>query len=108
MATCSSADQTSDGNYYELSHDSLVVPILTTRRLWFLARSGRLILALVGTLVVLAVVTIMLGAAMLAPSEWGIFEAVLMMIGLPLVYMLGRAVFQSSRELVTTWRRLRV
>lgn len=37
-------DQTMVGDYYELSHDSLVAPVMNSRRLWFIAKAGLLLI----------------------------------------------------------------
>jgi hypothetical protein len=95
------------GAYYELSHDSLVAPVLESRRVWFLLRTlGLLLMAAASTVVLLSVTA---GAAstmfeMQKPAE--------LLIAVPiiggLVWWAASWLRNRWRDVTEMWRRIRL
>ena len=66
------AEPSDSGTYYELSHDSLIAPVLESRRVWFVARSVALIvMLLVGFVVFLIFMGGTVVAMVAAKLSWG-------------------------------------
>jgi conflict system STAND superfamily ATPase len=104
-------DQSADGNYYELSHDSLVVPVMESRRLWFVARA----LAVLTFAVVVLLITLY-SAAMFASfvlarlfmdlAEHPIGTLVAALLGIALLVIAARIVLRHLREFWEMARRI--
>ena len=95
------------GAYYELSHDSLVAPVLESRRVWFLLRTlGLLLLAAASTVVLLFVTA---GAA---TSLIDMEKPLELVIAVPIIAGLGwwAAAWLRNRwrDVTEMWRRIRL
>jgi hypothetical protein len=94
-------DQTTAGDYFELSHDSLVVPVLNSRRMWFLAKAGSsLVPIVVAVLGCLAIV----GFAIEYQGDWWWFA----LTAVVLVYLQTRYVLHRIRRTRDYLRRIRI
>lgn len=94
-------DQTTAGDYYELSHDSLVVPVLNSRRMWFLAKAGSSLVPIVAAVVLCLVIV---AFAIAYPGDWWWFALTAVM----LVYLLIRYVMHRVRQTRDYLRRIRI
>jgi hypothetical protein len=100
-------DQSIEGNYYELSHDSLIKPVINSRRLWFAFRAGLLFICVVIVLIAAIVYIIMPFATIFSNTnrkeyEWFIWLGSLLMGcllfgSLPRLWRLFRAMFQRLK-----------
>jgi hypothetical protein len=107
-------EQSAEGNYYELSHDSLVGPVLDTRRTWFLMRAVWAgVLTLIGLLLALSFGVSTAGVAVAAIAELGgLLELTLAMAGVAvlalIVWMVARWGVRNFREFREMWHRSRI
>ncbi len=103
-------DQSADGNYYELSHDSLVMPVMDSRRMWFWLRAALAgLLTLVGVILALFFAAGIWGIlAELKPFDWssggelllGVIVVALLAATLWLIVRWGVRNFREFREMV--------
>lgn len=101
-------DQTMGGDYYELSHDSLVAPVMNSRRFWFLAKAGLLLIP--AMLAAVYGVYLLIFAIIVPFLEEFTFETALWAVPLSLgsAYVLGRFGVHKFREARDYLRRGRI
>ena len=102
------ADQSAEGTYYELSHDSLIGPVLDSRRLLFLFRAVvLLILVVVGVVVSLTLGLGMIGGVIQGAEEP--LEAVILVAFFAmLLWVSVQWAIRNVRGVKDMWRRSRI
>ncbi len=102
------ADQSAEGTYYELSHDSLIGPVLDSRRLLFLLRAVvLLILVVVGVVVSLTLGLGMIGGVIQGAEEP--LEAVILVAFFAmLLWVSVQWAIRNVRGVKDMWRRSRI
>ncbi len=95
------------GAYYELSHDSLVAPVLESRRVWFLLRTlGLLLMAAASTMLLLFITFGTTGWLLETSGPAEVFGAVIVLAGL--VWLGGSWLRNRWRDVTEMWRRIRL
>jgi hypothetical protein len=103
-------DQSADGNYYELSHDSLVVPVMDSMRAWFLLRAMAAgMLTLIGLLlVVLTSAGIFQIFAEVKRRDEIVIAIVVFAVLAGIWWLMARWGLRNFREFREMWRRSRI
>lgn len=97
-------DQTADGDYYELSHDSLVIPIVDSRRFSFLIRTAlMLVLVLIGGIIATPFVWTLASIKNLDSAGFAVLALVV-----PFLWLIVRWGIRNFRECIEMWRRFRI
>ena len=101
-------DQSIDGNYYELSHDSLIIPVVDTVRVWFFVRMAfPLLLTLVAWVSALGYAVVLIVSFSEARFEdvWDVIGIVVLAGLLWAFASWGVRKFRRFREM---WRRFKI
>ena len=100
------AEPSDSGTYYELSHDSLIAPVLDSRRVWFFARAILLCFMLFGGGLLLL---ISMGGTLAAMLQAKFSAAHLFLVPFAVFLAWGGVswVRRKFREIVEMWRRSR-
>jgi hypothetical protein len=104
-------DQIAEGSYYELSHDSLISPVLDSRRIWFLLRAVALLVFTFMTFLIAVGIALGVGGIVsLGPKdvEGVLTVSVITLILLSILARVGITVIRMFRNFVEMGRRSRI
>jgi hypothetical protein len=104
-------DQSIDGNYYELSHDSLVIPVVNSVRVWFFMRmvSPLLLTILAWTLSLIYLVVFIESVVEAPQNKRDLFDDLFIVILLAgLLWLFASWGIRNYRRFREMWRRFKI